>query len=57
MLVKNCSVVEWPEVKKIADLDGFEENAYAVVDFKGALKFGNEAHFVDSEWLEQITNR
>ena len=53
---KTYSVVKWPEINKLAGLDGFEENAYAVVDFKGALIFGNEAYFVDSEWLERVND-
>jgi hypothetical protein len=53
---KTYSVVAWPEIKKIAGLEGFEENAYAIAGFKGALKFGDGAHFVDNEWLERVSD-
>ncbi len=44
-------VIEFPEIQKYMDMDGFEENSYLVSDEKGLEDFGSSAYFVSLEWI------
>lgn len=46
------TVVMWPEVQELMEIDGFRENSYLVNDNKGISEFGSSAYFVDVDWLE-----
>lgn len=48
------TVVMWPEVQGLMEIDGFRENSYLINDDKGISEFGSSAYFVDVDWLESI---
>lgn len=46
-------LVEYPEVQKYIELDGFSDNAYFTNDERGLLtESGSGAFFVNIDWLE-----
>lgn len=59
LLVDNISkmttytVVTWPEVQLLMDLEGFKEHSYLINDEQGLNDFGSSAYFVETEWLSK----
>lgn len=47
-------VVGWPEIQSLMELEGFEENAYLILDDKGMEDFGSSAYFVNEDWLNEV---
>lgn len=45
------TVVTWPEVQLLMDLEGFKEHSYLINDEQGLNDFGSSAYFVETEWL------
>ena len=45
------TVVTWPEVQLLLDLEGFKEHSYLINDDRGLDDFGSSAYFVETEWL------
>lgn len=45
------TVVTWPEVQLLLDLEGFKEHSYLINDEQGLEDFGDLAYFVETEWL------
>jgi len=45
-------VVCWPESQSYMELDGFDSNSYLINDDMGVSEYGQQAYFVDSEWLK-----
>lgn len=48
------TVVQWPEIQNLMDLEGFEDNAYLINDEKGLNNFGSSAYFVNENWLKTL---
>lgn len=44
-------VVTWPEVQKLMDLEGFDDNSNLINNDKGLEDYGSSAYFVDVDWL------
>lgn len=44
-------VVKFPEVKKLMELEGFDDNCHLVVD---PIKFGPMAYMCDVVWLKEV---
>lgn len=49
-------VIQWPEIQKLMDKDGFKENSFLVNDPLGLDEFGSSAYFVNEEWLNTVNN-
>ena len=47
------TVVTWPEVQLLLDLEGFKEHSYLINDEQGLDDFGSSAYFVETEWLSK----
>ena len=47
------TVVTWPEVQLLLDLEGFKEHSYLINDEQGLNDFGSSAYFVETEWLSK----
>ena len=47
------TVVTWPEVQLLMDLEGFREHSYLINDEQGLNDFGSSAYFVETEWLSK----
>ena len=47
------TVVTWPEVQLLLDLEGFKEHSYLINDDHGLDDFGSSAYFVETEWLSK----
>ena len=45
------TVITWPEVQLLLDLEGFKEHSYLINDEQGLNDFGSSAYFVETEWL------
>ena len=45
------TVVTWPEVQLLLDLEGFKEHSYLIYDEQGLNDFDSSAYFVETEWL------
>ena len=45
------TVVTWPEVQLLLDLEEFKEHSYLINDDRGLDDFGSSAYFVETEWL------
>lgn len=52
--MKNYTIIEWPKIQDLMDLEGFEENAYLINDEKGIENFGSSAYFVNTSWLKEL---
>lgn len=49
-------VIQWPEIQKLMDKEGFRENSFLVNDPLGLDEFGSSAYFVNEEWLNTVNN-
>ena len=47
------TVVMWPEVQLLMDIEGFNEHSYLINDEQGLNDFGSSAYFVEIEWLSK----
>lgn len=45
------TVVTWPEVQLLMDLEGVREHSYLISDEQGLDDFGSSAYFVETEWI------
>ena len=45
------TVVTWPEVQLLMDLEGFREHSYLISDEPGLDDFGSSAYFVETELI------
>lgn len=48
-------VVTWPDSQALMDYRGWDSNSYLINDDKGLEVFGSSAYFVDSAWLNKVT--
>ena len=48
------TVICWPDVQELFEVEGFRDHSYLVNDDKGIEDFGSSAYFVDVQWLEGI---
>ena len=48
------TVICWPDVQELFEVEGFRDHSYLVNDDKGIEDFGSSAYFVDVEWLNNI---
>lgn len=48
------TIVQWPEIQDLMDLEGFKDNAYPINDEKGMEDFGSSAYFVNENWLKNL---
>ena len=48
------TVVTWPEIQMLMEVEGFRDNSYLINDEKGLEDFGSSAYFVNIEWLDSV---
>lgn len=47
-------VVVWPEIQKLMDREGFEENSCLINDEPLLSEYGSSAYFIRQSWLLEV---
>ena len=45
-------IIQWPEIQKLMDRQGFDANAHLINDDSGLVKYGDSAYFVNERWMQ-----
>jgi hypothetical protein len=51
------TVIQWPEIQDIMELEGFRENSHLINDERGLELYGSSAYFVNTEWLDNFLKK
>jgi hypothetical protein len=48
------TVIQWPEIQNLMNLEGFKDHSYLINDEKGIEDFGSSAYFIQVDWLNTL---
>lgn len=50
-------IVEWPEVQKYMEKDGFNDNAFLINDESWLDQYGSSSYFIKESWKYKIDEK